>query len=324
MSIAPLASLIGWLLAVAAPVQDPAPPGHDQVVPAPENRPIRLSPNETSVSIAPYLVDLNETHAQIAWRTSEPTTGTFTWTDLDTGATQSLELDTTQQHGIYLRELAAGRDYQWSTSTGRSGTFRTLSPGQTRRFAIVGHTHGSEHFGPTPTTCSRRASARLARNSWCTAGMRSITPHCPIGKRTSSRSSSPSWTGHPCTSLRAIMIRVGRSWTVSTSAGSKSCSPTTIRRPSAPDPKQRTTRCCRAPCTWSFFPTSAPWGPDHPSALWLESTLEAIRRQIFEWSYSGGFNHYYDKAGVPCLPGRSTDRCGLARRRHSSWDPENE
>lgn len=123
---------------------------HSQQSPAtpPSSRPTA----GMDVGIAPYWVSINSTRAVLAWRNAAPTLDTLTVTNLTDGSTQTVEGQESQQAFTELRNLAPDTDYRWDLVSGhsktvlRSGEFTTLPSEPARNFAVVGHTHGSEHF----------------------------------------------------------------------------------------------------------------------------------------------------------------------------------
>jgi predicted secreted protein len=97
-------------------------------------------------------VSINSTQATLAWRNAISALDTLTVTNLTDGSTQTVVGQEGQQAFAELRNLAPDTDYSWELESGhsntvlRSGEFTTLPSEPARNFAVVGHTHGSEHF----------------------------------------------------------------------------------------------------------------------------------------------------------------------------------
>ncbi|MFT5197432.1 MAG: hypothetical protein ACI87O_000071 [Planctomycetota bacterium] len=125
-------------------------PQHSQqTVASPPSEPAEA---ERDVTIEPYLLDLDESSAALTWRKIKPIADTVELICLEDGSRASFTGQATQQQFVHFEGLASGAEFRWEVRHGSSdlikwqGSFRTLPYTLERKFAVVGHTHGSEHF----------------------------------------------------------------------------------------------------------------------------------------------------------------------------------
>ncbi len=107
----------------------------------------------SQVTIEPYLTHLGSTSATLAWRGLNAVADRFVLLRLADGEVTVFEGTDAQQQVVKLEGLLPDSEYSWhimnvaATMNTWRGSFRTLPLEQERRFAVIGHTHGSEHFG---------------------------------------------------------------------------------------------------------------------------------------------------------------------------------
>lgn len=105
------------------------------------------------VAIEPYILHLTDSSVQLVWRAIDPVANELTLVSLHTGESKTFPGTDTKQQSVIAEGLPPGTDFRWEIknkangSVTWSGSFRTLPLESNRRFAVVGHTHGSEHFG---------------------------------------------------------------------------------------------------------------------------------------------------------------------------------
>ena len=101
-------------------------------------------------AVEPYLVDLDQGSATLAWRLSEEAGSAVEY-----GHTLDFELGRVEspvgiQHTVELTGLSPGALVHYRVARAFQGSFRTDDGDGEYRFAVVGHTHGSEQFGHYP------------------------------------------------------------------------------------------------------------------------------------------------------------------------------
>jgi len=99
--------------------------------------------------IAPYLVTLTPTMAKIAWRTATPVVSTLKLWEADR-LLQTIPSPEGYQHEAVLEGLQPHTEYRYEVDGSPQVRLRTLTAAPERRFALLGHTHGTEHVGHFP------------------------------------------------------------------------------------------------------------------------------------------------------------------------------
>ena len=131
---------------------------HAQMHPVQAEGPSPLTKHR--VFIPPYLVDMGSESAELGWRTRDAQRGSILLTCLESGQSQLLASTSAPQQSVRMKGLAPDTAYRWQlvlpTTTSDaapgsySGTFSTYRDNATRRFAVLGHSKGSQRFGHYP------------------------------------------------------------------------------------------------------------------------------------------------------------------------------
>ncbi len=299
-SLAVAATLVLGTLGWSLGSQDTPP--HDAVPPSPY--PSNRADSEP-VSIAPYWVDLGSQHARLAWRTREVSGGTFTWTNLDTGESESVSLLEGVQHQVLLEGLQPDQDYAWTLSQGRYGRWRTAPLAPQRSFAIVGHTHGSEHFG---AYSDGLLAARIAESQ----------PHFVVHCGDAVYTSTPAdWKRHFFDLFRStlqsapIYVAPGNhdsGWPFVDGVDLRPFRELFPHDYPPAVPSQVGAAyydVVQGPLHLLFLSYVSPLGPGSAQRAWIEQTLQRSEADFRVLVY-GGFNQYYDReeweAFLPTLP----------------------
>jgi predicted phosphodiesterase len=126
-------------------------PQHSQqTIADPKSKPAHA---ERDATIEPYLLHLSESSAELAWRKKQPSADSVELICLEDGSRTSFTGQASQQQFVKFEGLPSNSEFRWEVRHDSTdlvkwqGSFRTLPAEPERRFAVVGHTHGSEHYG---------------------------------------------------------------------------------------------------------------------------------------------------------------------------------
>lgn len=105
---------------------------------------------EGPLAIDPYLTGLGSDSAVLNWRTTLAVESRISY-----GLTFDFELGTIKlgagmQQQVELSGLSPGTRYHYEVNNQVRGTFRTAAADESLRFAVLGHTHGTENPGHYP------------------------------------------------------------------------------------------------------------------------------------------------------------------------------
>ncbi len=144
---------IGGIAAVAAikstgspDVQPQGPVKFSKTAPTPS---IDATYERAGQTIAPYVVHLTATSLQIAWRTAGPTPGKARLLSGEQ-VQQDLNGPLGYQHTAHFQELLPDQSYRYQVDGFESQVVHTMRTVPGRKFAVVGHTHGTEHMDHYP------------------------------------------------------------------------------------------------------------------------------------------------------------------------------
>ena len=118
---------------------------------------------EGPLDIDPYLTGIGTDWAALNWRTRAARVSRISYGitfDCELG---EIELDNRAQHRVELTGLSPGTRYHYEVDNQFRGSFRTVHPSDHLRFAVIGHTHGTENPGHYP-------------DEWLTESVRALQP----------------------------------------------------------------------------------------------------------------------------------------------------
>jgi calcineurin-like phosphoesterase family protein len=99
--------------------------------------------------IQPYLTDGDRDRVTLNWRLKSAGRSRIEWGQTFAFEAGALEFDAAEQHRADIAGLEPDTLYHYRVNNAYQGKWRTTGDG-TVRFAVVGHTHGSERFGHYP------------------------------------------------------------------------------------------------------------------------------------------------------------------------------
>lgn len=278
---------------------------HHQAKPAsPQSSPPQAG---VQVGIAPYLVDIRSDSALLSWRTKTARPQTARLINLETAQVKRFEVPPGQQQSVHFEGLTPDTEYRWELEGTYSGTLQTLPEDAERRFAVLGHTHGSEYFGHYPD--------RLLVNKIAATRPQFVvhTGDCVF------HTTPKEWKQHFFQVFREVLTFAP----VYVAPGNhdsgwpfldgielrpfKELFPHAYPEEVGTGPGAAYYAVEQGPLLLLFLSYVTDLGPDSLQRQWIHRTLQASKAE-FKVIVMGGFDNYYDRKSLPAfLAGEKVD-----------------